>query len=420
MVLPSNMVFSPLGASGYVASMVGMVCFGVWVVGTLLGLHNPLERRNPVRIGFAALWVASLISYALMNRFVQPFVTMSAADRWMLQLLACTGVALLAAETLRSVADVRRVTRALVWAAAFCGFVAALQYWFRYDITPALQAIPGMIANADAAVFQIRGGLNRVAGTAMHPIELGITSGMILPLALWLAIGDRGRPAIRRWTPTVLIAIGVLASISRSGTLAVLLSVGLLIVLLPLRMRLAALAMAPLVFIAVLVTAKGFLRTLFETTLYTPNESRTDDYGLAADLMSGSQWFGQGGGTYMPRVVLEVFDNQYLKTAVELGWIGVIALIVYLALPMSIALSARRRFVDPGSRMLCAALAGSSLAATVCAVTFDAMAYPQFIGVQALVAGFAGACWLMSRDPPEVSASLSAHHRSSSTGLRST
>ena len=204
MVIPSNVVFAPIGASGYVASMVGILCFGIWFFGTLFALHNPLDHRNPIRIGFVALWVVSLISYVLVTRYVQPYVTIRAADRWILQLLACTGVAFLAAETLRSAADIRRVTRALVWAAAFCGFVAALQFWFKFDITPALRAIP-LMESGEATVFQARGALSRVTGTALHPIELGVTSAMVLPLALWLAISDQGRPAIRRWAPSVFI-----------------------------------------------------------------------------------------------------------------------------------------------------------------------------------------------------------------------
>ncbi len=160
------------------------------------------------------------------------------------------------------------------------------------------------------------------------------------------------------------------------------------------------------------------IRTLLETFLFTPNEARTDDYGLATDLMSDSAWFGQGGGTYMTTNLMEVFDNQFVKTAVELGWPGVVALLLYLALPMSVALSARRRLLfDPQLSMLCAAVAGASAAATIGAATFDAMAYPQFVGVHTLVAGFAGACWLISRERPARSAPVSGRQHLSSAEM---
>jgi O-antigen ligase len=417
MVIPSGVVFAPLGASGYVASIVGMLCFATWFFGMLFALHNPFDHRSPIRIGFGALWVVSLISYALINRYVLPHTTVLAADRWILQLLACTGVALLAAETLRSAADIRRVTRALVWAAAFSGFVAALQFWFKYDITPALRAIP-LMESGEETVFQPRGALTRVSGTALHPIELGVTSAIILPLAVWLAIGDQGRPAIRRWAPSVFIAVGILTSISRSGILAAALSLGFLIAALPVRQRLVALAIVPLATAGVLMTAKGLIRTLLETFLFTSNESRTDDYSLAANLMSDSAWFGQGGGTYMTTNILEIFDNQFVKTAVELGLPGVVGLLLYLALPMSVALSARRRLpLDPQLRMLCAVAAGASAAATVGAVTFDAMAYPQFVGAHAIAAGFAGACWLISREQPSRSVSVPSRQHVSSAEM---
>ena len=59
-----------------------------------------------------------------------------------MQLAAMTRIALVTAECLDSKEDIRRVLRALTWGAAFCGVVAALQYWANTDISHFLK-LPG-------------------------------------------------------------------------------------------------------------------------------------------------------------------------------------------------------------------------------------------------------------------------------------
>jgi hypothetical protein len=45
--------------------MVGLFAFVAVTAATLLGLHNPLRDRHPVR---AMLWLGALTSYVLMDR----------------------------------------------------------------------------------------------------------------------------------------------------------------------------------------------------------------------------------------------------------------------------------------------------------------------------------------------------------------
>ena len=101
-----------------------------------------------------------------------------------MRMAVITGVALVAAECLTSLRDVRRVLRALVWGGAFCGFVAALQFWISLDITPYLRMLPGFTINFDNPAIVARSGLSRVAGTSITAIELGVVAGMLLPLAI--------------------------------------------------------------------------------------------------------------------------------------------------------------------------------------------------------------------------------------------
>ena len=95
------------------------------------------------------------------------------------------------------------------------------------------------------------------------------------------------------------------------------------------------------------------------------------------------------------KTAVYIFDNQYLTTAVELGLVGVAALVFFLLWPAIAALVARKRTADPELRDLAAALAGAALAALVCSATFDSLSFPMFVNVQALVLGLIGAVWLV-------------------------
>ena len=68
MVIPSDTVIKAIGAEGYVAGLIGMFAFAAFVVATLLGLHNPLRHRHPVRAALCVVWLAVLASYVVMDR----------------------------------------------------------------------------------------------------------------------------------------------------------------------------------------------------------------------------------------------------------------------------------------------------------------------------------------------------------------
>lgn len=401
LILPSDLVLSVVGAQGYVAALIGMFLFLCYVLMTSTGIHNSLQHRNPVRLAVAGLWIVSLVSYILLHRSEVPPDQLLAADRWFMQLASITGVILVATEFLPTLADIKRVIRASVWGGAVCGIVAATQYWLSVDLSTYIRMVPGLAINVDNAAIAFRGGLNRVAGTAIHPIELGVVAAMLLPLALYLLVYDRERRWRWRWPPVVLIGLAIPASVSRSAILGVTLSLILLLVLLPPVARLGGLAIAPFALAAVFVAAPGIIGTLasfFAAGSSDPSiATRLNDYPFVEDRVREAPWFGQGGGTFIAEDAFQILDNQYLQMAVELGLLGVLALAVYMTLPLVMALAARARSDDPDFRMLCSALAGSVLAAAACSVTFDSLAFPMFTGFHALVVGLVGGCLQLTR-----------------------
>jgi O-antigen ligase len=261
----------------------------------------------------------------------------------------------------------------------------------------------GFERNGDYSGFQGRDALVRVTGMANHPIEFGVVAGMLLPLAIWLGLYGRGQSALRRWLPLVLIGMCIPMSVSRSAILASVTSVAVLLVALPAAERARVIVFTPVAVVGVFASTPGYLRTmygLFTVSSTDPSvANRLNNYPRVLAAVQARPWLGAGGGTDIQTDLTKVLDNQYLKSAIELGLVGVLALILYFAVPViamaDVAIKAR----DPEFRALCGALAGAALAAAVASYTFDSFSFAQFASVHALVVGLCGTCWLHAHRP---------------------
>jgi O-antigen ligase len=401
MVLPADYVVRVVGADGYAAALVAYLMFAMWLSAALMGYHRPFDYHYPVRNTLVWMWVVTLASYVLINREFLTGVQTAAANRWLMQLVGISGIVLVTAEFLPTIEDIRRVLRVLTWGGAFCGIVAALQFRFNTDLTKYLK-LPGFAVDlpvsATAAIVQ-RGSENRVPGTATDPIELGVSAAMLLVLAVYLMMHDKYRPTWQRVIPVLLISLAIAASVSRSAVIAVVIAVGGLIISLPPARRLKGLAAIPLALVAFFVIAPGLLGTLiryFSNWNTDPSIAhRTSNYSYVFQLIRQAPWLGTGGGTDVVAFGVNILDNEYLTTAIELGLLGLLALSFYLVLPAVAALVARRRTTDPELRDLCATLAAAELAAVICSGTFDGLSFPMFYSLQALIAGLIGAAWLI-------------------------
>jgi hypothetical protein len=418
MIFPSDMIIRAVGADGYPAILLAYGMLLTWMAATLVGLHNPLDHRHPVRMPLWTLWLISLVSFVLMDPEILTPAEQASADRWFMQLAGVSGVILLTAECMRSQEDVRRVLRALTWGGAFCGLVAALQFFARLDITPYLRwLLPGFSLNQVAsgtAAIVLRGSIDRVFGTATDPIELGVAASMLLPLAVYLAMYDTKRSRLGRWLPVIGIVIAATTSVSRSAVLGLVVSMGVFIVAMRPVHRVKALAVIPFAVAIIFVATNGLIGTLTSFFLAGTSDPsvahRVNDYPFVEQLVAQAPWFGRGGGTYIATSQVYILDNQYLTTAIELGLAGVAALSFFFFWPAVAALVARSRTSDPELRDLAAALAGSALAAGACSATFDSLSFPMFVNVQALVLGLIGAVWLVvegERKVPRDATSLS-------------
>lgn len=400
-IFPSNYVIRAIGASGYVASLVALVLFFLWLLTAFLGFHNPMRERTPALAVYALLWASTLASYISLMAVGTDETGQLAADREILQLAGITGVAFMITYGLRGKRQLLDFLDVLVWAACISVLIAALQRWLHVDLTPTLGGLPGFEINGINDAFTARSGQWRVAGSALSPIEFAVACGMVLPIAVVRGIIKVDAGAVKRWLPALLCLLGAAISVSRSGFLAVAISMTVLMFMLPAKERFIAILCVPAALVVLFGILPGFFATMWGYIAHAGADSsiqwRTADYATVARLVPEAPWIGHGPGWYLPPNALDILDNEYLGELIDTGVIGLLAYLTLVASPAVICLITRQRTDDPDLRLVCAAVAAASLAAVASSAAFDLMSFPICVGMVAVVNGLASGSVLQAR-----------------------
>jgi O-antigen ligase len=200
-------------------------------------------------------------------------------------------------------------------------------------------------------------------------------------------------------------------SISRSAMLALGVEFVVLFVSWQPTRRAAALIVAPIFVIALRVMSPGLVGTIFTQFANAGDDpslqGRADSRGAVGHVIAQSPWVGRGFNTYIPADFVKLgltgvnhgsLDNQYLGSIVEVGYVGLAALIGILVIALGIARGIRLRAQDDDARALGQSFLASFLAVAVGMATFDGLGFPMFAGLFFLLFGIAGAMWRVTRD----------------------
>lgn len=403
LVLPSYMVIGAFGASGSAGQLLALIVFGLWIIAAAFGLHNSIPFGHPGRAALLFWIVASCASYAAMFSGFSGSsdeAGRAAADRWLILVLAGAGITLATTETVRSLEAIKSLARWVMAGAGFCCLVAIVQFAFRINPMQWVASIMiGFEDNGSGTAFQSREAFMRVAGTTMHPIELGVVCSMLLPLSVWWALFDYRVRAWVRYSVPVLLFVGNVITVSRTGLIGLGVAALILIPYLPSLARRWAFVVVPVGIAALFLLVPGMVGTLFSSATAGSSDSsityRTDDYPLAWQLFFERPWLGLGPGTWMPEDKKNVFDNQYLLTVATMGGIGLLALLTYFLAPFFASLTAAHHARSLEVRTLAGAVAAAMLVAAVSAGTFDAMSFQTFALICPLFVGLSGVVWLL-------------------------
>jgi polysaccharide biosynthesis protein PslJ len=403
LLIPAALGIGPLGTTGSPASMVGLLCLLWWIAALVLPDSGLARGFHPVRLAIGMFVIAWLVSYILIfTRFVGGD-EVRAADRGLILLASFSGVALLTADGVSTWDRLDTLLRRFSNITAGLAGLGVVQFFTGLDIN-SMYRIPGLQVNSPLNNIAERSDLRRVVGLASHPIEYGVLMAVAFPFALHYASIETDEKKRRwRWVAVALVGAAVAMSVSRSGILGVIFGGGLMLTGWSGRRRINGIAgaLAFLAFMRVLIPGMvGTLLSLFTNVKSDSSyQARQERYPAAFKLIHQHWIFGRGPGTLLPQNFYAVvpLDNQYLASAIEIGVVGLTAMIAMMLIGIFTARGARRRSTDPGRRDLANAVAAAILVCFVSFYTFDALGYPLVVSSLALMLGAAGAMWRITR-----------------------
>jgi hypothetical protein len=388
--IPANLIVAPLGAAGTPAQIFGLVAGAWWVVSWIAGRGFVPERVDPIRRSVVCFLAAVLASYvAAMIRPIAA-IEVRGADRGLLGVLAWIGILLASADGIPSRARLDTLMRRLAMAGGFVASVGLLQFFTGRSWIDMI-SIPGFSANTDLPGVFDRSGFSRPAGTGTSPIEFGVVLTMILPVSLHYAFKDKYRASVRRWYPVLAIAFAIPVSVSRSAIVGLVVVLAMVVPVWPKERRHAVYVSIAVMAIAVYVAIPGLLGTLAKLFSGISGDgsalSRTDSYGLAWAFFSRAPVFGRGFSTFLPEY--RILDNQYLGVAIEMGVVGLVAVLGLFVSGVYVASRAAMRSQDSEFKYLAQTVAACIAAGACSFATFDAFGFPLVAGLVFVALGLA-------------------------------
>ena len=377
--------------------MIGVLCLVWWFTALVLPDSGLARGFEPIRAALLPFMLAVMTSYVLAFTHFLEGDEVRAADRAMITFAAIAGVALLAAEGIESWERLNTLLRRFTVLGTCLAGVGWVQFFTGFDVAT-LYHVPGLRPNsATFGMLPERSDFRRVAATATHPIEFGVLLACVLPFALhYASIAEDPRVRRRRWWAVVFVAGAIAMSVSRSGILGIIVGGIVMLSGWSPRRRANVLAAGAVFLVAVRLAIPGLVGTLRNMFTHlsgdTSYQARQERYPFAFKLVHQHWLFGRGPGTLLPKYNPKVFplDNQLLASAIEIGVIGLVTMILMMVIGFCTARGARRRLTDPVQRDFANAVAAGILICLLSFYTFDALAYPMITGTLALLLGERG------------------------------
>ena len=399
LVVPARLVVASIGATGTVANLFLLAALLWYAASWLMRRVTTAPYTRPARLALLGFSVAVLLAYVAVGRRDADVMEYSAADRALLQLLIWLPLILLTT-SLTEFRQIDRLLRLFVRCCAGVAAVAMLEFVLKQSLTSWI-VIPGLTSNT-AAELIARGDFVRPIATASNTLELATTMVVALPFAIQQAFHGEGRSAWRRWLPVALIALSSVMTVSRTSV------IGLLIVMLVLmptwdseRVGKTFLVLIPALG-ATRIVVPGLLGTLiglFSAMLDGGDDSTNSRTATSADVdefLAGHEWFGRGPGTFLPDLY-RFTDNQYLLARLEIGIVGMVAIIALYVTMIHCGGAGRRRSADLARRETGQGFVAVGFVMLVVTATFDTLSFPIVAGSTFLMLGLSGAYLSVAR-----------------------
>jgi O-antigen ligase len=400
MAIPSRYTFKPLGGAGAPTTMLGVV----FLVTYLLRWAHPASPigsvRQPLRVAALGIFCAFVASYAASNLHKMEPLEQNGADRGLILICGWVGILLLAADGVSSIERLEVLLRRIIFGASAMAVLGIAQFFTGLNIAKYI-VVPGLTANQPYTDIAVRGSYNRPSATAIHPIEFGFVLVAVLPIAIHRARFAPKNQKFKRWLQVALISVTLPMTVSRSAILGFVIVMAVILPVWPTRDRWRALGVIAIGVLGIQIIVPGIVRNLnnlfFAIGTDASTTSRANALSNATPLIGQHPWFGEGFGTFMPSVFFYT-DDQYLNSAIELGLVGVAAIVALFITGLWSARNVRRRSADPEIRHLGQCMAASCTVMLIIFGTFDALYFPMAAGITFLILGCLAALWRLTRE----------------------
>jgi polysaccharide biosynthesis protein PslJ len=399
MGIPAALVVAPLGAVGGPATIFAALVFIFYLVTWLHPALAPARGRQPVRFAAILLTCAVIATYVSANRHMVPGLERNGMDRGIILICGWLGVLVMASDGIPSMDRLKKLLGWVVIGATAMATIGITQFFTGLDATQYI-IIPGLKVGSLSTDLLSRNGLNRPSATAAHPLEFAAVLGMVLPIAINRARFAPPGKRLTRWLQVGLIGAALPMTVSRSAILGIL---AVCFVLLPTwpkierRIAYGVLALGVMGLWFLTPGLLGTFRTLFATLSGdTSTTSRTGALSMASPFVSQHPWFGRGFGTFFPATYFFT-DDQYLLSLMEIGVVGLLALLALFITGLVTAQRVRRATTDPEMRDLGQSLTATIAVSMVAFGTFDALSFNMAAGLTFLLLGCTGAAWRLIR-----------------------
>jgi O-antigen ligase len=407
--IPSRLVFGPFGGAGAPSTILGVALLGWYLLNWFHPASTISSGRLPLRVASLLVFCAIVAAYASANLHKLGTIEQNGADRGLIMICGWLGILLLTQEGVNRLDRLQILLGRIVFGVTAMAVLGITQFFTSLDAAKYI-VIPGLIDQQPYTDIQVRGSVNRPAATAIHPIEFGFVLAVVLPIAIHRARYAPTGLRFRRWLQVALIAMALPMTVSRSAILGLVVA---LIVILPTwrwRDRIATFLILIASLFVLRTIIPGLIGTLRNLFLVLGSDSstlsRTAAFTYASPLISAHPFFGIGFGVFVPQTYFFT-DDQYLNSLIEIGIVGLAALLILFFTGWHLARASRKASADPEVRDLAQCVAASVAVIIVGFATFDALYFPMAAGLTFLMLGCAGAMWriiVAGQDDARVSA----------------
>lgn len=414
-IVPSGWVIPSFGDVGTPANIYALLALIWYIASWFAGRVRPAGGTAAPRLAVWGFAAALLFAYAALAEPSRQAtgLEVQAADRGLIGMAAWIGVVVISSGGIRHYADLQLVLRRMVVYGSVIGALGIIEFFTSSNVLAGVH-IPGLRPGADVTELMVRGAFVRPSANAAQPLELAAVLSILLPFAIHQAFEPERTGWFRRWLPVILIGGALPLTVSRTSIIGLVVVLVLLIPTWPPARRLPALGFVVLGAGLLKLAVPGLLSSivnLFASFLGNSDDStqaRTADYAGVAPYIAQRPWFGRGFGTFIPSLY-RYTDNMYLLALVEIGAVGVLALLCLYVTGIRCGRLGRRLFVDESRRELGQSFVAAMVAALILSATFDSIGFPMFAGLMFLQLGLSGAYLGIARREAAAARVASAH-----------